>query len=213
MHAHSENPTIRSSKTQLSFRGVQAGWRSFFFGGFMRICKIPGCKYKYSSKGYCNMHYHRFVRYGDPLFFRQIHERHGMVNIPEYGSWEQMKARCYNKNHKAYNRYGGREIIICNRWLHSFAAFYKDMGPKPFPKAQIDRKDNDGNYESGNCRWVTNTQNNQNRSNNKLTMSCAIKIRLMYRKKDISQRGLARIYSVNQRLIFDIIHNKKWVMT
>lgn len=73
---------------------------------------------------------------------------------PEYSAWIDMKKRCLNPNNKDFSYYGARRITICNRWKNSFENFYADMGTRP--KGMIlDRRDNDGNYEPGNCRWVT----------------------------------------------------------
>lgn len=70
-----------------------------------------------------------------------------------------MKRRCLSKNSAVYKHYGGRGIKVCDRWLESFENFYEDMGDCPSHKHQLDRINNEGNYESGNCRWATATEN------------------------------------------------------
>lgn len=74
-----------------------------------------------------------------------------------------MNDRCSSPKNRFYQRYGGRGISVCERWRHSFKAFIEDMGRRPFLGAQIDRINNDGNYEPGNCRWVTRLVNTRNR--------------------------------------------------
>ncbi len=95
---------------------------------------------------------------------RKTHTTHGMINTSEYTSWEGMKQRCYNPNNPRYNDWGGRGIKVCDRWLNSFENFIEDMGMKPEKEYSIDRIDNNGNYEPGNCRWTDIfTQNNNQR--------------------------------------------------
>lgn len=85
------------------------------------------------------------------------HPKHGLCcggRHPLYESWLAMRQRCLNARHHAYGRYGGRGISICARW-DDFATFVADMGPRPSEKHSVDRINNDGNYEPGNCRWAT----------------------------------------------------------
>ena len=84
-----------------------------------------------------------------------------MSHTKLYGVWRAIHDRCYNKNQDAYKWYGARGIIVCERW-NSFDAFLEDMGVPP-SGVEIDRIDNDGNYEPGNCRWVTHKENCNNR--------------------------------------------------
>ena len=92
---------------------------------------------------------------------------HGLTSngkrSPEYRSWEAMKRRCSNPKVTGFKRYGGRGIRVCSRW-HSFENFLADMGPRP-EGTTLDRfPDNDGNYEPGNVRWATRSEQGNNQS-------------------------------------------------
>lgn len=93
---------------------------------------------------------------------------HRMTGTRPYRIWNNMKDRCFNKNSKDYNNYGGRGIRVCPQWDKSFEAFWADMGPTYGETLQLDRRDNNGNYEPKNCRWVTAKEQINNTRVNKL---------------------------------------------
>jgi hypothetical protein len=74
-----------------------------------------------------------------------------------------MKMRCLNKNNTNYKLYGGRGITVCDDWL-DFVGFWEDMGEFYRDGLELDRIDNNGNYEPGNCRWEDWKQQANNRS-------------------------------------------------
>ncbi len=82
-----------------------------------------------------------------------------------YVAWLNMKARCDNTKHTGFHNYGGRGIRYCERWL-SFEAFHADMGDCP-ANGTLEREDNSGNYEPGNCRWATHREQCVNKRTNR----------------------------------------------
>ena len=83
----------------------------------------------------------------------------------EFVAWRDMTRRCYDALSENYARYGGRGIVVCDRWRYSFAAFLGDMGKAPSKAHSLDRIDNDGAYEPSNCRWATFREQMANKRN------------------------------------------------
>lgn len=92
----------------------------------------------------------------------------------EYRIWSGLKGRCLDPLDHKYPSYGGRGIKVCARWVDDYANFLTDMGRAPSNKHQIDRKNNDGDYEPGNCRWVTPKENARNKRTNRIVTAHGI---------------------------------------
>jgi len=88
---------------------------------------------------------------------------HGLERHYLYPTWINMVNRCTNPKDARWHQYGGRGIKVCDRWLESPANFIEDMGDRPEGKS-LDRKNNDGDYTKGNCRWATAEEQHMNRS-------------------------------------------------
>lgn len=124
--------------------------------------------------------------------------------------WWSMKQRCYDKNHKSYDRYGGRGITICNEWIESFPVFVLWANSTGYSKGlQIDRIENDGNYCPENCQWLTPVENSRKSPATKLTMAKVDEIRRLI-SVGVKNKTIAEQFGVVSSLISNIKAGKVW---
>ena len=138
---------------------------------------------------------------------RRVHEacsKGNFTNTRLYHTWENMKARCLNKNSPEYHNYGGRGITICDEWRDDFLKFRDwainngwDETHNKF-EISLDRINVNGNYEPSNCRWATYKEqvNNQRRSRRWIYNGVAYTLIEISEKFNINPMALrSRLYS------------------
>lgn len=98
-------------------------------------------------------------------WYYQGRKRCGRKNTQHrlYDRYDKMIQRCYNPKNERYKYYGGRGIKVCDSWLESFNNFLRDMESTFRDGLELDRIDNNGNYEPSNCQWTTHSKNMINR--------------------------------------------------
>jgi hypothetical protein len=126
------------------------GTEKIMIGNTLRMGKVISCGCYFKEVAYQN---------------GKSTKKHGQTRTPTYKSWQSMLERCYNKNVKYYNNYGGRGIEVCERWKTSYENFYEDMGLRPGKEYSLDRIDVNKNYSPENCRWATNKEQSRNKRN------------------------------------------------
>jgi hypothetical protein len=139
---------------------------------------------------------------------------------PLYKTFTGMRDRCRNPKHQYYHRYGGRGISVCPQWLERGSGFWnwlEHMGPRPEGHS-IDRIDNDGNYEPGNVRWATRSQQYYNsdiakgerHGQSKLTRE---KVSLIKKAlaEGLSAKAVGAMFGVPRTTVSDIKHGRTWV--
>ena len=118
---------------------------------------------------------------------------------PEYLIWGGMLKRCLDEKDGGQLRYGGRGIRVCDRWklgednLSAYECFLFDIGPRPSPKHSVERRDNDKGYEPSNCYWATWTEQQRNRSSNRM---------ILYRGQMMPLTAAAELANLNPATVF-----------
>lgn len=139
-------------------------WKVIRYSGqSLWLCE---CKCGYRQK--VDSFWLRSGKHGCQKCAKQKRTKHDMSYSPEYRIWRDIIQRCCNPNEPNYKRYGARGINVCDKWKDSFEQFYKDVGDRPAKGYELDRINNDGDYELGNVRWATKKQNNRNRRDNRV---------------------------------------------
>lgn len=132
-------------------------------------------------------------------------EKHGDYKSRLYRTWCNMKGRCYRKSAKGYENYGGRGIKVCEEWKNSYISFRNWALKNGYDKnakvreCTLDRIDVDGDYTPKNCRWINNTEQQNNKRNSHL---------IYYNGERKSLSEWARIKKINYKTLEKRV--KKW---
>lgn len=127
--------------------------------------------------------------------------KHGYgMESAAYRSWAYMRQRCLNRNHHAYNNYGGRGITLCERW-NKFENFLADMGERPEGDMTLERIDSNGNYCPENCRWAPRSDQPKNTRTN---------LKITFRGETKHLAEWARTLNMNPSTLRDRIQKNGW---
>lgn len=135
---------------------------------------------------------------------------HRLYKNPLYSVWSAMRERCSNSAISMYYLYGGRGITVCDEWTKDFKPFYDWAMANGWQKGlQLDRINNDGNYEPSNCRLVTPKINARNRRTTKLNHDSVLKIRT-YSNSGLTHKKIGELFGVSQTTVTHVFNKKYW---
>lgn len=139
------------------------------------------------------------------------HTRHGhtvgRTYSPTYHSWQAMLARCRYLERDEKRKHGARGISVCERW-QVFDNFLADMGERP-EGYTLDRINNDGDYEPGNCRWATPVEQARNRRNSRMTFPTAVEVALA-RLRGEPCASISERFGCSESLPREIASGRTW---
>jgi len=193
----------------------------------MKLIKILKCEKIKSGRSKYGEYFASFGLFYCPYCKRQVKKRlgigreslscgcfrykkHGEYKTRLYKLWGSMKERCLRSNWQYFKYYGGRGITVYKEWLKyipfrdwALVNGYQD-------NLEIDRINNDGNYEPDNCRFITSAENARNRTNTKLNWNLVDEIRNRYNSGNYTQKQIAEEYNISVPHVCDIINYKRW---
>jgi hypothetical protein len=215
--AHATVPGDKYERlTVLEFAGVVRGQRMY-----RCVCECgktvvtPGTILRQGKRKSCGCL--KAEKVGEHARTSGMQFRHGLSRHPNYTLWQGIRRRCEDPRNKSWRRYGGRGIRVCERWTgrDGFPNFLADMGPQPQRGWHLHRIDGNGDYEPGNCQWLSPADHNAvhapaPRVTWKLTAEIVRECRARY------QRGLATIpqlrveYGVTDATMRNAVNGRAW---
>lgn len=119
-------------------------------------CEVPGCSKGITARGMCAMHLYRHYRTNTIERIKPVYSKEFKAELQ---IWRGVKGRCYCKTNTNYPMYGGKGIVMCDKWRNSFERFLEDMGMRPGNSYDLDRVKSEGNYCKENCEWILQSIN------------------------------------------------------
>ena len=140
--------------------------------------------------------------------------KHGLKKHYLYSKWTDIKSRCYSETNKNYKNYGNRGIKIFPQWKDNFKLFYdwiiENLGNRSSKLYSLDRINNDGNYEPGNLRWATKSEQSQNSRIAKIDSQMAKNIYNLYLTDNKSISEISELLNCSYSIVKHIVDGRTW---